>query len=312
MICSQIDVKFYNDFHLTNYNTLKIDSIAKSFFMPDNYGELITLFKNFKKENKTPVILGAGSNVLFSSNGVEEPVIHTGLIKSSNLVNDVLEVEAGFRTQTLSKFALDKNLSGFEFLIGIPGSLGGAVFMNAGAHKQTISDKLVSAKVYDYEEGKILTLRKEELDFSYRHSVLRDKPYILLSAKFNLEKKDHEEIKARMDENLIFRKNRQPNLALPNAGSVFKNPSDCELSAGALIDKCGLRGFKSGDCEVFENHCNFVINKGKATSIDYTNVVFEMFSKVKEKFNIELEPEIIYVGKATKDEREKWKIMKKN
>ena len=114
-----------------------------------------------------------------------------------------------------------------------------------------------------------------------------------------------------MDENLIFRKNRQPNLALPNAGSVFKNPPNCELSAGALIDKCGLRGFRIGDCEVYENHCNFIINKGNATSVDYTNIVFEIYTKVKEKFNVELTPEIIYIGKMTKDEKEKWKILKK-
>ena len=118
-------------------------------------------------------------------------------------------------------------------------------------------------------------------------------------------------VKELMDENLIFRKNRQPNLALPNAGSVFKNPTNCELSAGALIDKCGLRGFRIGDCEVWENHCNFIINKGKATSIDYTNIVFEIYTKVKEKFGVELTPEIIYVGKMTKDEKEKWKILKK-
>ena len=111
--------------------------------------------------------------------------------------------------------------------------------------------------------------------------------------------------------NLIFRKNRQPNLALPNAGSVFKNPPNSELSAGALIDKCGLRGFKMGECEVYENHCNFIINKGSATSVDYTNIVFEIYTKVKEKFGIELTPEIVYIGKMTKDEEEKWKILKK-
>ena len=114
-----------------------------------------------------------------------------------------------------------------------------------------------------------------------------------------------------MDEILIFRKNRQPNLALPNAGSVFKNPKDCEFSAGALIDKCGFRGFEMGECKVYENHCNFIINKGSATSIDYTNIVFEIYSKVKEKFNVELTPEIIYIGKMTKDEEEKWKMLKK-
>lgn len=309
MICSQNKIKFYDDFHLTNFNTLRIQSVAKQFWMPDNYGEMITLFKKLK--NKNPIVIGAGSNVLFSSSGIDVPVIYTGNIKFYTVLNNIIEAEAGLKTQALSKLALDKGLSGFEFLIGIPASLGGAIFMNAGAHGQTISDCLISAKIYDWGNNKTLVLSKDELDFSYRHSILKEKPYILLSAKFELEKKDRAQIKALMDENLIFRKNRQPNLALPNAGSVFKNPPNCELSAGALIDKCNLRGFRIGDCEVWENHCNFIINKGKATSIDYTNIVFEIYQKVKEKFNIELTPEIIYIGKMTKEEKEKWKILKK-
>ena len=309
MVCSQLEIKHYDNFQLTNFNTLRIKSIAKQFWIPDNYGEMISLFKKFK--NETPIVIGNGSNILFSSKGIDVPIIYTGNIKSVFILGNTVEVEAGLKAQTLSKTVYDKGLGGFEFLIGIPASLGGAIYMNAGAHGQTISDYLISAKVYDYSKNKILTLTKEELGFSYRHSILKEKPYILLSAKFELEKKNKTEIKAKMDENLIFRKNRQPNLALPNAGSVFKNPSDCELSAGALIDKCGLRGFRVGDCEVYENHCNFIINKGSATSVDYTNIVFEIYSKVKEKFNVELTPEIIYIGKMTKDEEKKWKILKK-
>ena len=309
MVCSQLEIKHYDDFQLTNFNTLRIKSIAKQFWMPDNYGEMISLFKKFK--NETPIVIGNGSNILFSSKGIESPIIYTGNIKSSFILGNIIEVEAGIKAQRLSKLAYEKGLSGFEFLIGIPASLGGAIYMNAGAHGQTISDCLISAKIYDFSKNKTITLTKEELGFSYRHSILKEKPYILLSAKFELIKKQKAEIKARMDENLIFRKNRQPNLALPNAGSVFKNPNDCELSAGALIDKCGLRGFRIGDCEVYENHCNFIINKGSATSVDYTNIVFEIYTRVKEKFNVELTPEIIYIGKMTKDEEKKWKILLK-
>lgn len=310
MICSQNNIKYYKNFQLTNFNTLKMKSTAKYFYMPDNTGEFISLLKKFK--NDSPIILGSGSNILFSTSGIDNPIIHTGLIKSVVSFGKYADIECGIKTQTLSKMALNKKIGNFEFLIGIPASLGGAVYMNAGAHGQTISDKLISAKVYDIENNKVLTLKKEEMNFSYRHSILQEKPYVLLSARFDLEKKDENEIKALMDENLIFRKNRQPNLAIPNAGSVFKNPENSEFSAGALIDKCDLRGFKIGDCEVWQNHCNFIINNGNATSIDYTNIVFEIYSKVKEKFNIELQPEIIYIGRMTKDEKEKWKIMKKN
>ena len=309
MVCSQLKIKYYDDFLLTNFNTLRIKACAEKFWMPDNYGEMISLLKKFKDQN--PIVIGNGSNILFSSQKIKQPIIHTGFIKTAIAIGETIEVEAGLKTQTLSKLALDKGLSGFEFLIGIPATLGGAIFMNAGAHGQTISDCLINAKVYDMENNKILNLKKEDLKFSYRHSILKEKPYILLSAKFELQKKEKTEIKTKMDENLIFRKNRQPNLALPNAGSVFKNPPNCEFSAGALIDKCGLRGFCVGDCEVYENHCNFIINKGSATSIDYTNIVFEIYSKVKEKFNIELTPEIVYIGEMTEEEKEKWKILKK-
>ncbi len=309
MICSQNDIKFYNDFQLTNYNTLKIKSTAKSFYIPDNDGELVTLLKKFKNSN--PIVIGNGSNILFSSKGVDEPVIYTGKMKSHIVIGNTIEAQAGIKVQTLSKLALDKKLSGFEFLIGIPASLGGACYMNAGAHGNSISDNFISAKVYDMEKNKIITLKKEDMDFSYRHSILKEKPYILLSAKFELKKGLQEDIKSKMDENIIFRKNRQPNLSIPNAGSVFKNPENCEFSAGALIDKCNLRGFQIGDVQVWKNHCNFVINKGNATSDDYINVIFEMYSRVKEKFNIELTPEIIYIGNMSRNEKEKWKILKK-
>ena len=308
MICSQNKIKCYKDFQLTNFNTLKIKSTAKLFYMPDNYGEMISLFKQYKEN--TPIVLGSGSNVLFSSQTIEQPIIYTGNINEIKCSKNIIEVEAGYKTQALSKYALSKNLSGFEFLIGIPASLGGAVYMNAGAHNQTISDKLISAKIYDIENEKIITLKKEQLNFSYRHSILMEKPYILLSAKFELEKKENNEIKSKMDENLIFRKNRQPNLTIPNAGSVFKNPDNCDMSAGALIDKCGFRGYSIGDCQVWENHCNFIVNKGLATSIDYTNLIYEIYSKVKKEYDVKLTPEIIYIGKMTKDEKEKWKTLK--
>jgi len=308
MICSQNDIKCYKDFQLTNFNTLKIKSTAKLFYMPDNYGEMISLFKKYKEN--TPIVIGSGSNILFSSQTIEQPIIYTGNISYIRCSNNIIEVEAGYKTQSLSKYALSKNLSGFEFLIGIPASLGGAVYMNAGAHNQAISDKLISAKIYDIENEKIIILKKEQMNFSYRHSILMEKPYILLSAKFELEKKGNSEIKSKMDENLIFRKNRQPNLTIPNAGSVFKNPDNCEMSAGALIDKCGFRGYSIGDCQVWENHCNFIVNKGLATSIDYTNLIYEIYSKVKNEYNVKLTPEIVYIGKMTKDEKEKWKTLK--
>lgn len=309
MICSQNDIKFYNDFYLTNFNTLKIKAKAKMFYLPENDGEMVSLLKKFKAQK--PIILGNGSNVLFSSLEIENPIIYTGNISEINFSGNKVEVQAGAKVQKLSKMALERGLSGFEFLIGIPASLGGVVVMNAGAHGQTVSDKFISAKVYDIENNKILTLTKDEMNFSYRHSILKEKNYAVLSAKFELEKKPTEEIKAKMDENVFFRKTKQPSLALPNAGSVFKNPVNCEFSAGALIDKCGFRGHKLNDVEVWENHCNFIVNRGNANSIDYTDLIFEVYSKVKEEFGVELTPEIVFVGEMTESEKEKWQTLKK-
>ena len=309
MICSQINIKYYDDFELTNFNTLRIKALAKRFYVPDNYGEMISLYKKYKKD--TPILLGNGSNILLSSIKIEKPMITPKSINSVFFFGQFLEVEMGAKVQKLSTLAQQKGLSGFEFLVGIPASLGGAIYQNAGAHGQTISDHIIRCKVYDYVQNKTLILSKEEMKFSYRSSILKEKPYILLSAKFKLPRANKEVIKARMDENLAFRKNRQPNLSMPNAGSVFKNPENSEFSAGALIDKCGLKGYQTTNCKIYENHCNFIINKGNANSIDYTNIMFEIYSRVKEKFNIELEPEIIYIGKMTEEEENKWKIMLK-
>ena len=195
MICSQNEIKSYKHFQLSNFNTLKIESKAKLFFMPDNYGEMISVIKKYKSQN--PIVIGNGSNVLFSSHGVEEPLIHTRCIKSVLVLGETLEAECGVKTQALAKLAYEKGLSGFEFLVGIPASLGGAIYMNAGASGQTISDNLISAKLYDIEENRIITLKKEELNFSYRHSMLKEKKLILLSAKFNLKK-------AKKEDSLIY------------------------------------------------------------------------------------------------------------
>ena len=289
--------------NLVDFNTLKIKSEAKKLYIPQNMEEFISLL------DKGTVVLGAGSNILFSSLGVEEPVICTKKLDKINIEDDTIRVECGYKTQKLSKTAYDNNLSGFEFLIGIPATVGGAIYMNASAHGQCISDFLLSAEVFDIENKKVLNLKKEELDFSYRDSILKHKPYTLLTATFKLSKEKSETIKALMDENIEFRKSKQPNLSLPNAGSVFKNPPN--TSAGKLIDECGFRGYKKGGAIVYDKHCNFIINQGNATSLDYSRLIYEIYSKVKEKYNIELEAEIIYIGKMTDEEKEIWKTVKK-
>lgn len=311
--CHKSNIESYENFELKNFNTLKMSSVADIAYFVKNEAQLCSLFEKYEKI----AILGAGSNVLLSSLGVREPVVITKKMSEISLRRNIVEVEAGASAQKLSVEAFKNSLCGFEFLIGLPATLGGAVAMNAGAHEQCISDFLLSARVYDTKEKKVLNFTKEDFNFSYRNSIVKQNPqrYVVLSAKFELEKTDKSLIQEKMEKNTAFRKKVQPSLALPNLGSVFKNPTlpnGEKLSAGMLVDKCGLKGYRSGGAGVWENHGNFVINYDNCSSNDYTNVVYKMYDSVREKFDIELECEIVRLGEFSESEEEKWKIMKKD
>lgn len=308
--CSKSNIESYEKFELKNFNALKIYSTADVAYFVKDEAQFCSLFERYKNIN----VIGCGSNVLLSSLGVREPVVLTRKMSEISFRKNVVEVEAGAAAQKLSVEAFKNSLSGFEFLIGLPATLGGAVAMNAGAHNQCISDFFVSARVFDTLENKILCLDKEQMQFSYRNSLIKKNPnrYVVLSVKFELIKAEHSAIENKMKENSEFRKRVQPSLALPNLGSVFKNPTlqDGQVqSAGMLIDKCGLKGYKIGGAGVWENHGNFVINYNNCTSSDYTNVVYKMYDSVKERFGIQLECEIVRMGEFSESEEEKWKIM---
>lgn len=312
-MCQKSNIESYENFELKNFNTLKMSSVADVAYFVKNEAQLCSLFEKHEKL----AILGAGSNVLLSSLGVREPVVITKKMSEISFRKNIVEVEAGASAQKLSVEAFKNSLSGFEFLIGLPATLGGAVAMNAGAHEQCISDFLISARVYDTKERKILNFTKEDFNFSYRNSIVKQNPqrYVVLSAKFELKKTDKSLIQEKMEKNTAFRKKVQPSLALPNLGSVFKNPTlpgGEKLSAGLLVDKCGLKGYRSGGAGVWENHGNFVINYDNCSSSDYTNVVYKMYDSVREKFDIELECEIVRLGEFSESEEEKWKTMRKD
>ena len=312
-MCQKSNIESYENFELKNFNTLKMSSVADIAYFVKNEAQLCSLFEKHEKL----AILGAGSNVLLSSLGVREPVVITKKMSEISFRKNIVEVEAGASAQKLSVEAFKNSLSGFEFLIGLPATLGGAVAMNAGAHEQCISDFLISARVYDTKERKILNFTKEDFNFSYRNSIVKQNPqrYVVLSAKFELKKTDKSLIQEKMEKNTAFRKKVQPSLALPNLGSVFKNPTlpgGEKLSAGLLVDKCGLKGYRSGGAGVWENHGNFVINYDNCSSSDYTNVVYKMYDSVREKFDIELECEIVRLGEFSESEEEKWKTMRKD
>lgn len=297
--------EFFENYELKKHTTFKIGGCAKRAFFPTTIEEFVELLT--KLDN--PIILGCCSNILLSSEGVDSDVILTTKLCNYTFDNNRIQVQCGVKVPLLAREAEKICLSGIEFMVGFPGSVGGAVCMNASAHSQAISDTFVSCKVFDAETKEVLELKKDEMKFGYRHSILQERPYILLEASFELRPDNKDEISAIMNRNLEFRKGKQPNLALPNVGSIFRNPSND--SAGRLLEKAGVKGLKSGGATVWMGHANFIINEHNATSTDVTRLMNEMYNKVKDKYTIELEPEVKFVGIKSEEEEKLWNMMLK-
>lgn len=297
-------MKFFENYELKKHTTFKIGGKARKVWFPESIDEFCELLKTVKN----PIVLGNCSNVLISSQGVDSDVIITTSMKNFSVEKNIITAECGVKAPMLARAAQEAGLSGFEFMI-FPGSVGGVVYMNASAHNQFVSDTCVEAEVFDIETGKILNLNKKELNFSYRHSILQEKKYILLRAKFEMKIGEKEAVTALMERNTAFRKDKQPNLAQPNAGSVFKNPEND--SAGRLLEKAGAKGLAEGSACVWHGHANFIVNNGGASSRDVSNLMNKMYNIVKEKYRIELTPEIEYIGTPEKDEKVIWDTMLK-
>ncbi len=253
--------------------------------------EQVTAIAGKCRELNIPfVILGNGTNVLVSDEGLEKAVIIIG----SNMADikakgEEITFSAGTNLVLLSRFALEQHLSGLEFAFGIPGTCGGAVFMNAGAYGGEMKDVLTEI-THLTPDGKIETISAEYAELSYRHSVYKDNGCIILSAKVKLKKDNYDDIKSRMNDFLGRRKDKQP-LEYPSAGSTFKRPEG--YFAGALIEQCNLKGYTIGGAQVSEKHAGFVINKGGATSADILNLIDHIQTTVKNETGVTLQPEVI-------------------
>lgn len=292
----EIEVK--ENYEIKNLTTFKVGGNVKQIYFPANQQEFVYLLKTIKN----PLILGGGSNVIFSSQGYDGVVISTIKMSQIFVRGTKILVECGVKGPFASQTAYNSSLSGFEFMIGFPGTLGGNIFMNAGAHGQNISDTFTKACLYDLKTKEVVYFEKEQMKFGYRISILQNGRYILLGAEFDLKKNSQEVIKELMDRNLEFRKNIQPSLATPNAGSVFKNPEND--SAGRLLDKAGVKSFEINGVKVWEKHANFIVNTGDGTSEDILELIYRMYKQVKDTYTIELEPEVRFIGKRTKREEE--------
>lgn len=293
------------NYNLKNLNTLKIDTIGKNVYFPETEDELIDILKN----NKNVKVLGNGSNLLISSFNPNCDFVVTSKLNEIVFENEnTIKAQTGAYGAQLSKLAYEKSLSGFEFLIGFPSTVGGAVYMNASCHNQFTSDNFYSCVVYDIKNDKKVILTKEDMKFDYRKSILQFKNYIVLNATFILNKGNKSQIDEIMQRNLEFRRTRQPSLKLPNAGSIFKNPQGD--SAGRLLDLSGVKVFSVNGAMVWENHANFIINENNATSIDILKLMELMRNVVYDRYKISLEPEIEFIDGDNEEENKIWANLK--
>ncbi|HEY9677098.1 MAG TPA: UDP-N-acetylmuramate dehydrogenase [Drouetiella sp.] len=288
---------------LWRYTTLKIGGEASKFCQPESIDELIELMDKLTKQGEPWFVLGGGSNLLVSSGGVKGTVIRTANMKRmETLEPGVLEADAGARLPHLARFAAAKGLSGFEFAVGIPGTVGGGVIMNAGAHGSQMSALVETVTIFDTEKSEIVTLKNDEIGFVYRKCNLDPARHVVLSARFRLAEDKPEVIEANTKHNEEYRWKTQP-LGWPNAGSTFKNPEPTR-SAGMLLDKSGAKELKEGAAAVSAVHANFVINTGGATSNEVTSLLRRMQDCVYNNFDVRMHPEWKIVGDFSPSERE--------
>ena len=272
---------------------------ADDLYIPHSVEEVQGLLKAFRKEGRDYYILGKGSNLLISDDGLRDPVILLRENLSGVQYEENRETEEAYFTalsgttlSALAKFAEEKGYSGMEPLSGIPGTVGGAVKMNAGAYNAEIKDVFLRGQ-FCTAEGEILSMENREMDFSYRHSAVTD-GMVCLSATFLLKKGEKKAVHEKMEEYRLRRAEKQP-LELPSAGSTFKRPEGDYASR--LIEHAGLRGFQIENAGVSEKHCGFVVNLGNASAKNIYTVILEVIRIVKKKEGVQLEPEVKLWGK---------------
>ena len=278
---------------MSRHTTFRCGGPATLFLRPGNEDELVRVVSLLKDKKEPYMLLGNGSNLLVSDKGYEGAVISLERLTEIRLEGDTaVYAQAGALNSGIASFARSNSLTGFEFAAGIPGTIGGAMIMNAGAYGGEM--KLITKAVRVISpKGEVLEMSAADCDFGYRTSALKREGYVVLSAVLQLCKGNEKDITDLMTELALKRKEKQP-LEYPSAGSTFKRPEG--YFAGKLIEDAGLRGFSVGDAAVSEKHCGFVINKGKATSADIYRLIKEVQKRVLEDSGVMLEPEVILVG----------------
>jgi len=290
------EIALLKDEALLNYTYTKTGGPADILAFPKSAKEVEQIVA-YCRETDTPwLVLGNASNLIVRDGGIRGVVIMLSEMNQITVEDTTLIVEAGAKLIDTTYVALHESLTGFEFACGIPGSVGGAVFMNAGAYDGEIQDIFASCDVL-LADGRVVTMMKEEMAFSYRHSTLQDQHAIILSARFDLAQGDQDQIKKRMDELTELRQLKQP-LEYPSCGSVFKRPVG--HFTGKLIQDAGLQGLKWGGAQISEKHAGFIVNVDHATATDYVELIAHIQQVIKERFDVQLETEVRIIGEEAK------------
>jgi UDP-N-acetylmuramate dehydrogenase len=291
------EVKFMEP--MSEHTSLRIGGPADVFVVPQDLPSLMNIQKNLKNRQIQFFTIGGGTNILVRDGGIEGVVISLKSFRRIEIFSKdegyvKLNVEAGTPLQRLINFSKEQGYSGIEGLAGIPGTVGGAICGNAGAFGYEIKDVLISVEIIGYR-GRIEKVKAEEIDFGYRSSSISSEQ-LITSAEIRLRRDIKESVSAKVEDLLKIKRQRQP-LWEPSAGCVFKNPQG--LSAGKLIEEAGCKGMKIGDIEVSNIHANFFINRGNANAFDFIKLMEKVTQKVRERFNMVLEPEIKISGRNT-------------
>ena len=278
---------------MSRHTTFRVGGEAACMLLIHSEEELCKLIPYFKLIGQEYFILGNGSNLLVGDKGYQGIVLKLDKGMQEIQVEDTrIRVKAGALLSQTANLARDHGLTGMEFAAGIPGSIGGAVVMNAGAYEGEMKQIVESVRAMN-TDGEILILDNDTMEFGYRTSVIRNRPFVVLEAVLTLQKGDVQAITARMEELAQLRRSKQP-LEYASAGSTFKRPEG--YFAGKLIMDAGMRGYRIGGAQVADKHCGFIVNTGKATAADIKEVIEEVQARVKQRFHVDLEPEVVFLG----------------
>ena len=296
--CEENSIEYKLNESMSCHTSFKIGGAADIFISVRSASELSAVFKKCGELNIPRFVIGKGSNLLVSDLGIEGAVISLSSLNGISVSGEEITCGAGAALSEVCRAALESSLTGLEFAYGIPGSIGGAVYMNAGAYGGEISGAVLSAECMT-ADGTLIKVNAEEMNFGYRKSVFKENGMTVIGAVLRLHKGDKKEIEEKMEDYISRRKSKQP-LEYPSAGSFFKRPEG--YFAGALIEKNGLKGTAVGGAQVSEKHAGFIINRGGATAADVIKLGQRVSDTVLAKDGVKLEREVIFIGREDKGE----------